>query len=289
MASSGDTATASIQACGSCDSNTSVSGGALLRCARCTKVYYCSKECQKQDWPRHKTACGGSAASAELGTVLRVSKAKDQQGRHAVILISYEKSGMAAFTGVTVKGMPAPNHPDSIDLPATAALGLPLRMVKYAQAGFPLPNGAPFLRTDPDPNSPTFAQPQFDYAIPGGVVNPTAGIRPPTGGILVARRDGKHMSRLDVKVMGVYLSDEGEELFKLTYRRPAGEAVDRQALADRFLTPAAYVTKFEQMRQLFLGRGDKEWEDAVCPVQGDEVSRNAEKTADEAETQKKAG
>ncbi|KAK4960895.1 hypothetical protein LTR10_001384 [Elasticomyces elasticus] len=287
MASNSSTAAPANQVCESCDSDTSVGGGALSRCARCTKVYYCSKQCQKQDWPRHKAVCGGGAASTAQEMVFRVTKAKNQSGCHAAVLICSEITGYS-YVGVKVKGMPASNHPDSIDLPATAALGLPLRMVKYAQAGLPLPNDGPLLRTDPDPNSPTFAQPQFDYAIPGGVVNPTAGIRPPTGGILVARRDGKHMSRLDVKVMSAYFSDEGQELFKLTYRRPAGETVDRQALAGRFLTPAAYVTKFEQMRQLFLGRGDKEWEDAVCPVQVDEVSRKAEKTADEEKTQEKA-
>lgn len=29
----------------------------LLRCARCKAIYYCSREHQKRDWKRHKTAC----------------------------------------------------------------------------------------------------------------------------------------------------------------------------------------------------------------------------------------
>lgn len=32
-------------------------GGQILRCARCQKEYYCSKEHQKLDWKRHKPNC----------------------------------------------------------------------------------------------------------------------------------------------------------------------------------------------------------------------------------------
>jgi hypothetical protein len=27
------------------------------RCATCKSVTYCGKECQSEDWPRHKSAC----------------------------------------------------------------------------------------------------------------------------------------------------------------------------------------------------------------------------------------
>lgn len=32
--------------------------GASMLCSRCRKVVYCSKECQRQHWKRHKLACG---------------------------------------------------------------------------------------------------------------------------------------------------------------------------------------------------------------------------------------
>ncbi|CAM9482521.1 unnamed protein product [Hapterophycus canaliculatus] len=32
--------------------------GQSMQCARCRSVCYCSKECQRKDWKRHKSACG---------------------------------------------------------------------------------------------------------------------------------------------------------------------------------------------------------------------------------------
>lgn len=32
----------------------------LSKCAKCQLIYYCSKECQTQDWKRHKLECGKS-------------------------------------------------------------------------------------------------------------------------------------------------------------------------------------------------------------------------------------
>ena len=46
--------------CGIWQSHTEVK---LDRCSVCRLVYYCSKECQKQDWKAHKQCCKREVAA----------------------------------------------------------------------------------------------------------------------------------------------------------------------------------------------------------------------------------
>lgn len=42
-----------MHVCGVC----SKFGPIMHKCGRCRRVYYCGKECQRMDWPRHKARC----------------------------------------------------------------------------------------------------------------------------------------------------------------------------------------------------------------------------------------
>ncbi|KKY32509.1 putative mynd finger family protein [Diaporthe ampelina] len=44
--------------CTNCGGLEAKGGGALMKCARCKTVRYCSAECQKKDWKKHRMECG---------------------------------------------------------------------------------------------------------------------------------------------------------------------------------------------------------------------------------------
>ena len=51
------TAHSSLDMCRSCGATEAQGGGELRRCARCLAVRYCSAECQKKDWKKHRMEC----------------------------------------------------------------------------------------------------------------------------------------------------------------------------------------------------------------------------------------
>jgi hypothetical protein len=74
--------------------------GATLKCSKCKQAYYCSKECQKQDWREHKTACtpstsGGSdlnsmsklASGYVLSNLERIRRALGTKARSGLGLV----------------------------------------------------------------------------------------------------------------------------------------------------------------------------------------------------------
>ncbi|KAL7619536.1 hypothetical protein AAE478_010076 [Parahypoxylon ruwenzoriense] len=43
--------------CRSCNATESKNGGQLMKCSRCREVSYCSQECQRKDWKKHRMEC----------------------------------------------------------------------------------------------------------------------------------------------------------------------------------------------------------------------------------------
>lgn len=59
----------------------------LARCVRCKLVAYCSKACQTQDWPQHKSNCGPPPELAEVIRTKRQAAAGDPK---RVLLVSID-------------------------------------------------------------------------------------------------------------------------------------------------------------------------------------------------------
>ncbi|KAF9001368.1 hypothetical protein BDQ17DRAFT_1358692 [Cyathus striatus] len=55
----------SSRVCQNYDCNNSETNAKMRSCAKCSLSYYCSKACQKVDWPRHKPGCIMTAESRD--------------------------------------------------------------------------------------------------------------------------------------------------------------------------------------------------------------------------------
>ena len=55
--SSGEGVTRAAEACRNCGKKQGKGGEALKKCAKCLGVRYCSAECQKKDWKKHRMEC----------------------------------------------------------------------------------------------------------------------------------------------------------------------------------------------------------------------------------------
>ncbi|KAK3638463.1 hypothetical protein LTR56_013103 [Elasticomyces elasticus] len=240
--------------CGICGSGSNADGGTLLRCGRCKLAYYCTKECQAKDWPCHKLASPlpGTKGWKYVG----VPKELHANGFPAVLVAMTVKAQgcMYEMTGSFMKnGNPASTK--FTDAPITTALGFPLRYAWFPKTGLPLPNTTLKLLTlDPNPQSQTFGQPSM----------PTS----PLGGIVVLRGDGKYVQTAQIMALINYLTFKLAELRAVKEREAAGEIVDRQDIANRLLTPAAFAAAFERERQEAAAEGRAGWVGAKNPTTG---------------------
>jgi mitochondrial splicing suppressor protein 51 len=51
-----------LNKCGSCGKSEGADGKPLKRCAKCQTTRYCSRDCQKADFKKHKKECSANAA-----------------------------------------------------------------------------------------------------------------------------------------------------------------------------------------------------------------------------------
>jgi hypothetical protein len=51
--------------CGTCSTTPDKNKGKFNKCAACQAMYYCSVECQRVDWPKHKGECEQMKATTE--------------------------------------------------------------------------------------------------------------------------------------------------------------------------------------------------------------------------------
>jgi hypothetical protein len=54
--------------CGACSTTPDKNEGKFNKCGACQAMYYCSVECQRVDWPKHKDECKQIKATAETAT-----------------------------------------------------------------------------------------------------------------------------------------------------------------------------------------------------------------------------
>ena len=69
--------TAKIMECHTCK----IKDGRMKSCGRCTKVFYCSTDCQKKDWPLHKKDCQNIEGYIETNEFKKQKKQKGQRKR----------------------------------------------------------------------------------------------------------------------------------------------------------------------------------------------------------------
>ncbi|KAK5732567.1 hypothetical protein LTR17_010382 [Elasticomyces elasticus] len=247
-------------------------GGYLFKCGRCKTSYYCSKPCQAKDWPIHKIVCkiivaknNGETADYDCVTDRpedTVLGANSLVG--AVWIYLTEDSPFYGYAGASF--LNDGRDPLYVDLPITRALGFPLVTGKKKMVfGLEKPNDkAALFHIEIDTTSP-------DFGLPTEVHK---------GGMILLRRDGRHIKIAHIVAMVEYLHRECKELAETHRREAAGEKVDREGLVKRLLTPAAFRKWCDgALHDILTGKGRaRGFEDYLeCPPLDDGTTASAEK------------
>ncbi|KAK4960897.1 hypothetical protein LTR10_001386 [Elasticomyces elasticus] len=244
------------QVCGVCGSTNASSGSQLLRCGRCKDVSYCSKDCQRKDWPLHKTFCKIFARiqldpthyrNLPLDPNVNASYPALRIGTFNVPQDEF------VFTGTILTEVDSSSV--FTDLPATKALGYPLAIASVKDHGTTEYNqAAALLAVDVDPESSSFGLPPQ----PGPMYE---------GDFIVVRTDGKHMKMLHMSYLLAYLYGRTEQARELKKQEESGEEEDLQSFMERVLHPWSLARAFERFRQSQAEAGKPGWADIDAPVQ----------------------
>ncbi|KAK5677588.1 hypothetical protein LTS10_010160 [Elasticomyces elasticus] len=244
------------QLCGICGSRSnSAAGSTLSKCKGCKQPFYCSKECQRKDWPTHKITCKLLANPSHLHKGVQMIHLKPGVDKHAfsfpaVLIYSLEcPAGSVltpfSFAGVAMQGQEG-RYPGDIgftELPVTKAIGYPLGIKGMPSNGMPGPNHcAAVLDVDMDPKNATYGE-----MLPWRIH---------LGGVALARTDGRHTKVLPVQAICEYMKVKLQEVFEFKVRQHEGKekGVDLQEFVESLFTPAAFSSAFEVMRQKARGR-----------------------------------
>jgi hypothetical protein len=69
-----DNTCTNIKMCGHCNKIEALDGAKLMKCQRCKVTYYCSKQCQIDDWKIHKRVCNELGSCVESRSTFKTSQ-----------------------------------------------------------------------------------------------------------------------------------------------------------------------------------------------------------------------
>ena len=251
------------ETCGCCGISQTTHGKSLSRCGKCKSQLYCRKECQKNDWSAHKTACKATSAQSSgytkglssiselpvdgilVGAGVWITPARDERVVTGYACVLAATSQLA----VSIKSFQS----TPLNVAVAQAIGFPLHLYGVNGEDTNDPNVyTEMLGLNPDANSPSFGECCWTTA--------------PTGSALVARADGQPLHILQVNVLVHFCVMVRMEIEKIKKKGLKGKQSDMQNLATRFLNPGAFKRFFDDMKKKETADNPKAWEGVNCPV-----------------------
>jgi len=271
------TTTAGSPICAVCESSNGVNGGSLLRCKRCASTFYCSRSCQKKDWPNHKMPCKAIKEKRDK----EIKEERDFNRHFAAMGVTSQTRDDVIHAGAGIKIVPTafPQADNGVvymlvpqvtlplgaasfpwvQLPITAALGFPLQFVR-------IPTGDPTLSNehmDQLTMESDWKAAEFGQSIIGG---------PATGSVCVVRVDGEELHMNHVSALVTFIREDLKEVRGVKAREAKGEVVDRREISTRLITAKRFVEVFQRIKQAESANNAQEkkvWKGVECPVKLD--------------------